>query len=137
MAALMELLAPLLEAAFAWLLRMLGKLFSAYAFSAVLSASGISLAGQFLFVAAFMGVVFALVSKIMSEFQTYITSLFSFSPTANSAWLSFVSLLPVNLGTNIQIMVSAASFIIGLRLLILIGKLFVVSSADKLSVKTK
>ncbi|EIY0670789.1 hypothetical protein MMC72_005102, partial [Salmonella enterica] len=58
-------------------------------------------------------------------------------PTANSAWLSFVSLLPVNLGTNIQIMVSAASFIIGLRLLILIGKLFVVSSADKLSVKTK
>lgn len=136
MAILIDALMPFLEAALSWLVRMLGKLFSSYAIPALLQMSGISFAGQLLIVTAFMSVVYQAISLLMQYFTSYITTLFSFNAMANSAWLCFVSLLPVNLSTNFQIIVSSVSFIIGLRLLILFGKLFVNASANKTSVKS-
>ncbi|ECG5640449.1 hypothetical protein E1K64_01510 [Salmonella enterica subsp. enterica serovar Poona] len=136
MAFLVEWLAPFLEAAVAWLVRMLGKLFSSYAVPALLQMSGISLAGQFLMVSAFILVVNQAILLLMQHFSAYIHTLFSFNQMANSLWLCFVSLLPVNLATNFQIVVSSVSFVIGLRLLIMFGKLFVQASANKTSVKT-
>ncbi|MIE73086.1 hypothetical protein EL06_27965 [Salmonella enterica subsp. diarizonae] len=136
MGVLLEPIAVFLEAALAWIIRMLGKLFTAYAVPALLQMSGISLAGQFLMITAFILVVNQAVSLLMQHFTVYITTLFSFNQMANSAWLCFVSLLPVNLATNFQIIVSSVSFLIGLRLLILFGKLFVQASANKTSVKS-
>lgn len=136
MGVLLEPLAAFLEAALAWIIRMLGRLFTAYAVPALLQMSGISLAGQFLMITAFMLVVNQAVSLLMQHFTAYITTLFSFNQMADSAWLCFVSLLPVNLATNFQIIVSSVSFLIGLRLLILFGKLFVQASANKTSVKS-
>ncbi|MDJ6368639.1 hypothetical protein LEA60_26345 [Salmonella enterica] len=136
MGVLLEPLAVFLEAALAWIIRMLGRLFTAYAVPALLQMSGISLAGQFLMITAFILVVNQAVSLLMQHFTVYITTLFSFNQMANSAWLCFVSLLPVNLATNFQIIVSSVSFLIGLRLLILFGKLFVQASANKTSVKS-
>ncbi|ENG0696753.1 hypothetical protein ABSZ42_004904 [Salmonella enterica subsp. enterica serovar Newport] len=136
MGVLLEPLAVFLEAALAWIIRMLGRLFTAYAVPALLQMSGISLAGQFLMITAFILVVNQAISLLMQHFTVYITTLFSFNQMANSAWLCFVSLLPVNLATNFQIIVSSVSFLIGLRLLILFGKLFVQASANKTSVKS-
>ncbi|EHC0798279.1 hypothetical protein EL06_28050 [Salmonella enterica subsp. diarizonae] len=136
MGVLLEPIAVFLEAALAWIIRMLGRLFTAYAVPALLQMSGISLAGQFLMITAFILVVNQAVSLLMQHFTVYITTLFSFNQMANSAWLCFVSLLPVNLATNFQIIVSSVSFLIGLRLLILFGKLFVQASANKTSVKS-
>ncbi|MGL6882617.1 hypothetical protein NBB34_02620 [Salmonella sp. NW1190] len=136
MGLLLEPIAVFLEAALGWIIRMLGRLFSSYAIPALLQMSGISFAGQLLIVTAFMSVVYQAVSLLMQHFTAYITTLFSFNQMANSAWLCFVSLLPVNLATNFQIIVSSVSFLIGLRLLILFGKLFVQASSDKTSVKT-
>ncbi|EEC5203197.1 hypothetical protein DJ252_24100 [Salmonella enterica subsp. enterica serovar Uzaramo] len=135
MGVLLDALAPFLEAALAWLVRMLGRLFSSYAVPALLQMSGISFAGQFLMIAAFMLVVNQAVSLLMQHFTAYITTLFS-NQVANSLWLCFVSLLPVNLATDFQIIVSSVSFLIGIRLLILFGKLFVQASANKTSVKS-
>lgn len=137
MGVLLEPIAVFLEAALAWVIKQLGRLFTAYAIPALLQMSGISLAGQFLMVTAFILVVNRAIALLMDAFTGYINSLFAFNPMANSLWLCFVSLLPVNLPSNFQIIVSAISFVIGLRLLILFGKLFVQSSADKMSVKTK
>ncbi|HFJ2061469.1 TPA: hypothetical protein ACGTQP_004672 [Salmonella enterica] len=136
MGLLLEPIAVFFEAALAWIIRMLGRLFTAYAVPALLQMSGISLAGQFLMITAFILVVNQAVSLLMQHFTAYITTLFSFNQMANSAWLCFVSLLPVNLATNFQIIVSSVSFLIGLRLLILFGKLFVQASSNKISVKT-
>ncbi|MIE73096.1 hypothetical protein EL06_28015 [Salmonella enterica subsp. diarizonae] len=136
MGVLLEPIAVFLEAALAWIIRMLGRLFTAYAVPALLQMSGISLAGQFLMITAFILVVNQAISLLMQHFTVYITTLFSFNQMANSAWLCFVSLLPVNLATNFQIIVSSVSFLIGLRLLILFGKLFVQASANKTSVKS-
>ncbi|HFW4799849.1 TPA: hypothetical protein ACIBS5_005438 [Salmonella enterica subsp. diarizonae serovar 60-67:z35:-] len=135
MGVLLEALAAFLEAALAWIVRMLGRLFSSYAVPALLQMSGISLAGQFLMIAVFMLVINQAVSLLMQHFTAYITTLFSFNQMANSAWLCFVSLLPVNLATNFQIIVSSVSFLTGLRLLILFGKLFVQASSNKISSK--
>lgn len=137
MGVLLEPLAVFLEALLAWVIKQLGRLFTAYAIPALLQMSGISLAGQFLMVTAFILVVNRAIVLLVDKFAGYINSLFTFNPAADSLWLCFVSLLPVNLLNNFYIIIMSVSFILGLRLLILFGKLFVHSSANKFSVKTK
>ncbi|HDP0318544.1 TPA: hypothetical protein P5S08_003734 [Salmonella enterica subsp. enterica serovar Concord] len=135
--AILESLGGLFRASGEWLVKQGGKLLVKYVAPSLLKQVGLSYSAQLAFVGLFVVLVNHYVNKLISEANSYIITLFSFNDMANSLWLSFVSLLPVTIYTNFQIIVSSAATVIGIRLMILYAKMFINASASKESANSK